>query len=287
MKKILNKLSLLSCISIVVVGGCQTTGGGSPSTSYEAFNSTAQKTSTLSGVVQQSNGTTGAKKLLSVSGSLTHNTDGTTVDDGSYKLVDSDGADSKMVISDGTSTLQYKGNFTGDYKYARTFQQSYAVDGVSYDTTGIIGIATRAENMPKSSVATYTGEAEAVVIIENAGFDLKSGTSSVSADFGTGKVSVTLNGFTGADLQQNQNGTIPIDEIKITDMTISGNGFSGGTVTTLKSGNVVDVIGSNVSQTSQGSFFALNEDGAAPAEVGGLVLMQGDTGLISGTYLAK
>lgn len=284
MQKLYSKISILASCALLIVAS-----GGEPNSEglYELYSSTAAKTSVLSGSTQQANNASGALKLLSVSGSLVHNSGKLNVDDGNYSLTDDNGPDSKKIFTDGGSTLTYNGGFSGSYKYALTYQQAYELNGVTYDANGIIGIATKSADMPTSSSVTYNGEATAVVVTASSGHDLKSGTSQVVANFGTGKASITLNGFTSFNQVTGLAQTAPIDEIKITDISINGNGFSGGTFVTSKSGTTVDITGANSSKTSQSQFYGLNSAGTAPAETGGHVLMQGDDGIISGSYLAK
>lgn len=292
MKKICLKLGLLSCCSLfIVASGGAPTGTSSPTgtslpvvTSYELFNSTVDATGVLGGTAQQTNNTSNSVKLVTLTGSLKHDTRATSISDGSYTLIDANGADGNNLVTDGSSSLEYVGNFSGSYQYAKVFQQSYKTGGIFYDVKGIVGIAA---DIPTSTSATYSGEAEAVVLTSSTGFDLKSGKSEVTADFSTGKVSVTLNGFSAVNQETGVADAAPIDEIKISDMAISGNGFSGGSFETSKAGTVVDITGANSSNASQGRFFGKNSDGTAPAEAGGNIFMKGDSGIISAIYLAK
>lgn len=283
MQNIYKKLGLLASCAIVIIASGEATGPGT----YELYSSTAEATSVLSGSALQASNSTGNLVILPVAGSLTHNTGNLTVDDGDYSLTDPDGPDAQNILTDGSSNLTYNDNFSGTYSSVISYQQNYQVSGTGYDVTGLIGIATKNADIPDSGSTTYTGEATAVVVTNSSGFDLESGTSEVAANFGTGTANVTLNGFTSYSQATGLVAPAPIDEIKITNMTINGNGFTNGTATTLNSGSVVDIIGLNNNQTSIGNFFGLNEAGTGPAEVGGHVLMQGDSGIVTGTYLAK
>lgn len=293
MKNTYLKLVILSSCALSIVATGDTTaggagGGGSDNIgSYELFKSSAAKTSTLNGTAQQIGGSATSRKLLNVSGSLTHNTGSITVKDATYTLTDTNGANANKVISDGTSSLTYSPDFSGDYQFAAPYFQTYKDDTISYDVNGIIGIATKTSDIPTSNSAIYNGEAQAIIITPTSGFDLKSGKSEIVANFATAKVTATLNGFTSTDQTTGLPDFAPIDEIKITDMSISGNQFSSGTISTTLDGKAVNLIGTNSTSTAQGSFFGYNNTDKTPGEVGGHILSYGDAGIISGSYMAK
>lgn len=284
MKNIIIKLGVLAGSAAFIVGS----GGGSVNViSYETFNSSAKETSVLVGVTQQVSGLTGDIKLLGISGSLNHDTGAIGIDDGDYKLTDADGADNNGAISDGQSSLNYKTNFTGNYKYARQYEQNYQIDGVSYDSFGIMGIGTLAADMPKVGTASYSGEAEALAAIGDKGYDLKTGTSVLNANFATGKTSLSLSKFSAFDQTTGLATIAPIDEIKVTDMAIVDGKFSGGKIETYNQTILVNVMGENPISTSEGAFFGLDNADNTPVETGGRVLMQSEDSIISATYLAK
>ncbi|MEL6748914.1 MAG: transferrin-binding protein-like solute binding protein [Pseudomonadota bacterium] len=297
-KNLLTSIFILPALFIAgLLTGCggggsgvkPSTGGGTvTSPSYENMSSTADATSTLAGSGIRSNGTSGAIDLVNTSGSLKHDTGATTLNDGTYTLTDSDGFNASNVMSDGSSTLTSDGTqgFSGTYEYVRAYNQTYISGGVTYDTTGIYGIATNASDMPTSGSATYTGEATGVVVTATQGFGLSSGTSTVNADFGAGTVNVTLNGFTATDQATGNAATAPIDTISVNGMTISGNGFSGGTATTSNGGTTTSVTGANTTSNPQGHFFGYDSANSRPDEVGGNVLIQGDDGRVIGTFIA-
>lgn len=285
MKNIYVKLGVLSSCAILLVASGGAAGGGGGS--YELFSSSANKTSILVGSAQQANNKTGGLALVAISGTVKHDTGATTVKDPTHTMTDADGPDSKKILSDANGTLTYSSNFVGPYIYAAGYKQSYKEADVSYDVNGIIGIATQTGDMPTSGTTTFNGEAEVLLVTATSGFDLKSGKSKIEANFGTGKLTATLNGFTSIDQTTGLPGAAPIDEVKISDMSISGNGYSGGTFATTKAGTAVDVVGANAVKSAQGSFYGQNSAANGPAEVGGHVLMKGDGGIVSGSYLAK
>jgi hypothetical protein len=69
-------------------------------------------------------------------------------------------------------------------------------------------------------------------------------------------------------------------------MRISGNGFEGGTVQTMNGGTVVNITGSGTSSSAQGSFFGYDANASAPDEVGGVILQQGNGGVVAGAFIA-
>jgi hypothetical protein len=106
------------------------------------------------------------------------------------------------------------------------------------------------------------------------------GTSNIVAIFaGNGSVNATLNGFA------NDSGAAPIDTIKLQNMTIAENSYSGGTIVTELNGQTVDATGGGTS-AAKGTFFGYTASGQ-PAETGGVFIKTGDAGQISGAFLGK
>ena len=89
-----------------------------------------------------------------------------------------------------------------------------------------------------------------------------------------------MTGFTATERATGNAATAPVDTISATGMTIAGNRFSGGTVTTTNGGAAVNVTGANTTTTAQGAFFGYDAAASAPDEVGGLFLHQGDDGTV-------
>lgn len=261
-------------------------GGGTPAPPprYETLDSAAAKTSTLGGVALRSNGTSGALDVVTTSGRTTHNTGNTIITDGTYSLTDVDGFNGGNALTDRISTIT--ADLASGYEYATAYDQSYQSGGVTYDSRGVAGVVISGSDMPKTGSATYSGDAQAQVVVAAQGFDLSNGKSTVSADFATGRVDVTMTGFTATDQKTGNAATAPIDTISATGMSISGNGFSGGTVTTSNAGTTVNVTGANTTTTAQGAFFGYDAAASAPDEVGGLTLQKGDDGIVTGGFIA-
>ena len=283
-------IKLVCATSLGALAACGGSDSGDPRVAeLQTLASTEDTSSVLGGSSLQSNGTTGALVLATATGTLQHNTGGTTLDDGTYALTDTNGTNSANQLSDGKSTLTAGlDGFTGSYAFTESYEQAYTVDGVSYDSTGIFGIIIDARDMPASGKATFTGEALGTVNIASDGFDLTGGTSTVTATFNGegGTVDLVMGAFTSTSQSANTTSTNPIDTISAIGMVIDGNGFSGGTITTALTGEDVDILGGSATSAAAGSFFGYNSDDAQPDEVGGVVLMQGDAGLVTGAFIA-
>lgn len=274
-------------------GGGSAAGGGTPP-SYEALSSTAATTSTLGGVALRSNNTSGALGIVATSGTTTHNTGNTTITDSTYSLTDADGFNGGNTLTDGTSTITTNTSIlSGTYEYVTIYDQTYTSGGDTYDSIGIGGVITSASDVPTAGSATYTGDAAGLVVTATQGFDLENGTSTVTADFAAGTVNTTMSGFAATDQVTGNAATAPIDTISVTGMTITGNGFSGGTVATTNGGAAINVTGANTTTAAQGAFFGYNGTQtapsgtiAAPDEVGGIILMEGDGGIVISNFIA-
>lgn len=254
------------------------TGGDTETPSYETLDSDAATTSTLGGVAWRLNESTGVLDLQTVSGTTTHDTGATTVTDGTYTLTDPDGLDENGVLTDGEVELETVAAVLETYEYVTVYALEYTSGGTPYSSTGVGGVITSASDVPTTGSATYTGAAGASVVTPGQNLVLEDGTSRVSADFAAGEVDVTLD--------YSNNLAAPIDMIEVTDMAISGNGFSGGTVAVTNGGTAVTFTGANTETAAQGAFFGFDAAISAPDEVGGIVYQRGDTGAVLGNFVA-
>lgn len=278
-----------SCIALVLAA-C---GGGADHPEISAMAppttglyATGEKVSTLGGVSIRTSGETGELQMLILSGSKDHNTGPTTVTDGKYILTDKDGFNSFGTISDGHSNLSIQA-MPYNFVSLAAFDQSYSVGDVGYNSTGIIGIITEPSDVRTKDSVMYSGQAEALIVTSSQGFALH-GKSTVEAEFsGIGKVHVTLDGFTATDLTTGTTTLAPIDTISVTDMTISENRFSEGFITTSSGGATLSVTGANTSAVAEGMFFGYDSNIYAPDEVGGMILIEGEDGIIVGRFVAE
>lgn len=239
----------------------------------------------LGGVSVRSSGANGELQLLTLSGSKNRNTRATTVSDGTYILVDGDGFDQSHKITDGEASLSLSAN-APNFTSSRSFAQTYFINGITFDSVGVIGVVTGAGGMPTAGTATYRGQSELLAFSTEAGISMK-GQSTIVANFGdAGRVNVTLNGFIATDLVTGARTTSPVDVVNVNDMVISGNSFSGGTITTIQGNAVVSLTGANTTAAASGAFFGLNSTLTGPDEIGGVILVQGDDGALLGNFVA-
>ena len=276
MLSLIRRFGILATLPLLAAcGGSATT----TPTVYQAFAGTDASNSVIGG-----NGIKNSQ-LVTLSGDYQHDSGALTVTDGTYTLTDSDGFDADDVAKDGVSTLRANtSSFAGTYEFARPFVQSNAGGA---DVFGVLGLETAASDMPQSITATYVGEATGVIDTGSQGFTLSDGTSHIVANFDIGTVNVTMSDFNIVDVFTEASVTGPIDEISITGMLISGNTFRNGTITTRLNGATVDLIGNNAQRNAAGSFLGITSDGTRPDEVGGAVLLQGDSGLVNGLFVAN
>lgn len=280
-------------IAILALSACNTTSTDASNpltanaTGYETLASDAEVTSTLGGVALKFKENPDVVTLSSSSGTLTHNTGTITIDDGTYELIDDDGFAANGLLSDGLSVLiaTPAQGFSSSYEYARVYNQGYLDGTTPYSVVGVYGIVTSATDMPSSGSASYTGEAEGSYTDGTTNYDLDNGTSSVEANFATGFVDVTMEGF---DVVERDTGTaadVGFNGVNITGMSTSGNQFTGGTITTRSDGTLVQIIGTQTQETAIGRFFGLDSSNN-PDEVGGIGYLAGSDGSVSTIFLA-
>jgi hypothetical protein len=166
----------------------------------------------------------------------------------------------------------------GDYENAATFSQS--------DAVGIVGLATPLTDLRTNGDASFEGGASGFVITAKNGIDLIKGRSVVDVVFGVNSVSVTLDQFEGVSQITGLVVDSPITEMILNNATIANGGFSGGTLVLRDDSGSVDLTGAGTKTLSQGQFFGLDADGTTPDEVGGIVLSEGASGIVFGTFIA-
>jgi len=295
----------IACISLTLaLSGCnetiadfagQTPPGGTATATPTAIQSTptltdtGDTTSVLAGVAAYYGKPTLA--FMETSGTLTHKTGATTLRDDNVTLNDADGVGQTgnvKVLSDATSRLLINDtNFAGSYDYVRPYTTSYDIGSTKEVIKGVYGISTTTAQMPTSGSASYTGDANVDVAVVGAQYTMI-GKSKVDANFATGKVDVVGNGFTAFVVGGGSTPTSasPVDEIKVTGMTVTGSRFSGGLATTSKNGAVVDIRGAGPKDQAAGVFYGYDDANAIPDEVGGIVNITGASGQVHMIFLA-
>ncbi len=236
-------------------GGADSNGsnmGGTPSGPsqiYLTIDDTTAATSRLGGAI--SNGTT----VEGTTGTITHNT--------------------QSFVASGVSGAQMLGMTSGFNLSAFDFATDVALDT---SRVAIVGVTTATADMPTSGLATYSGE-----------FRGNLGTSG-SPTFTTlnwdADIQVGFAGNGDVDMTFAGSGSSVIDTIRIQNATISGNTFSGGTLTT----SIGGAPPNNVTGTSvdmNGAFFGYDETLTIPAEVGGAMASSGGGNTLNGVFITS
>ncbi|OUD10624.1 hypothetical protein BVC71_03790 [Marivivens niveibacter] len=272
--------------SLTACGGTTIEDFFSVSSTYAALNDTAgttsTTTSTMGGVAVRVSSASDDADIVGMSGSLNHNTGKVVINDGQYSLVDSDGFDYYGYATDGSgeAVLLVYAYATQTYDYASVFAETYTVGGVNYYLTGVGGIVTQEGDMPNSGYAVYTGDAAGLGADSLGDFDLYGGTATASAYFGQGgSVDLEITDLIlddGTDLY-------PAGGIAFTDMTIDGNGFSGGEMT--ENFNYI-VVGTGGEGTAEGTFFGWDQGNGTPDEIGGVILFESSDSAIYLDFIA-
>ncbi|MGH1424962.1 MAG: transferrin-binding protein-like solute binding protein [Pseudooceanicola sp.] len=279
---------------VMIVSACGGGGGGTTKTPiippYETLASNAASTSALKGTAVRYSSPGGfVPDNVSVSGNLTHSTGAISFTDGTTSLSDPDGRNANGSYTDGRNRLSTDGStgISAGYEYVTLFH----FFGPGSDSHGVYGIPTQTSDVPTLGSATYQGRANVAAFklnILRGDFvaNMNNGDSAVKADFESGTVDVEMNNFRSTDLYGNIS-TAPLDEMTTTGMTISGNEFSGGTVTTRLNGQQVDIAGSGATQSASGVFYGYDPSISAPDEVGGQALISdGDAIHVRGVFVA-
>lgn len=272
-------------VSLIGLAGCGGGGGGGGAGAYEPLVSSAPVTSTLGGVSVRVSAS--GVRLVDVTGTTNHASGATTISDGVYTLIDSDGADGNYTLTDGTAIFDAPAPGTlGTQSYTYVGGYSFSYPGISSRVVG--GVITQAADMPTGGSASYFGDAQGGYSTGVQSVFLEGGTASVAVDFGGGLVDVAMTGFSGKTAGSGAPVATPlVDAITATGMTISGNRFSGGTVTLSRGGTALTPTGSNPTDSAAGAFFGLDAATGQPAEVGGAVVSTGTQRAIYGMFVAK
>lgn len=280
-----SKLSLLPALCLSVAG-C----GSSVSPRYEEIRSSADASSKLKAAALRFDENF-TPELTTASGSIKHDTKEVELSDDLYILEgEADFADDGTItLTDGSSFLISDGTqgFREDYEYVIAYNQFYSAGGQDYFVYGVGGIATEESDLPSGGTAIYRGEAAGEIETTSHDIDMNDGSSTVTADFGSGTVDVEMTDFIIFDVEA---GSIvargPIDTIAFKDMVMDGNGFSGGDWHTTLDGTQVDLTGANTTAAAGGNFFGYDSSIAGPDEVGGITLIVGDEGVVATAFIS-
>jgi hypothetical protein len=279
----------LGTIACTPLDSTRTTGGVTNDPNYLplASKTTATTTRTLGGVALKLQTVPTRVTLTTSSGTLDHASGATTLNDGTYTLIDPNGYTANGLLTDGVSTLfsTPAQGFTGNYDYARAYSQTYIISDQPYVATGIYGVVTSEPDMPSTGSAVFNGKAQGSYSKGTSNFDLKNGTSKITADFASGNIDVSVDSYTITNRETGVSSNIGFNSVQISGMRVFGNTFSGGAITTLNNGTLVEIVSENTQQTAIGRFFGLNTAGI-PDEVGGIGYLQGSDGTLTTIFLA-
>ena len=220
-------------------------------------------------------------ETLAVLGLDTSGTPGTTAQTGTFnqnsnRITGSDLAgdtNSSLTFSDLTGGGRVLFSTPNGQRFSRIFDNT----GTGGSSLGVVGMVPRTTDVPGSNTVTYSGSSVVSIADSSGVYDL-AGTASVTANFGTGNVDVTLGSLSGTQQVTGgaTNAVSNVTTVSITGATISGAGFSGG---------AVSATGFNTSgtQSHEGSFFG----NSGVQEAGGVVAVDGSTTDILGLYLTN
>ncbi|MEL6571198.1 MAG: hypothetical protein AAFQ64_06055 [Pseudomonadota bacterium] len=142
----------------------------------------------------------------------------------------------------------------------------------------IVGVATETEDVRSTGTAAFTGDFAAQLVDSSLGpvATTLNWDVDIQVNFASnGDVDLTFEGG-GSDL---------IDTIRISNATIDGSTFSGGTLQTLNDGATRNIAGTDVAL--EGAFFGYDNSLQLPGEAGGAVQASDADTVISGVFIAQ
>ncbi len=296
-KTLAKTLPFISALFVVAAcsGDAPSLSGEWPSThvpqSYEGVRSQAASTSPLGGVALNtvSSALGSSTSIVAMSGSLTHNTKRTELNDGTYVFVDADGPNATHRLADAAGVtgsiylntqFQYVSNFS-------TYRPLAA--GESVFNSGYVGMVTASTDIPSAGGAAYRGESFLSYIPNTgSGISYRNGTSAITVDFATGTADIVLGNYDYFTRGPGSTplATAPFDEIVGVGIVLNGARLSGGTWQTLDSGATVSVVGTNQTALSSGAFYGYDTRISAPDEVAGVLLLGGTSAVVTGSFVA-
>lgn len=240
----------------------------------------ATGTQTLAGTAVQVNATTGRGALTTTSGTLTAPTGATVLGDGTATLNDPNGYDVESKLSDGAVVLSaYSGT---RFQNMSPYESVYVAGGTTFNTEGVYGPVTDPVALAgvTSGSATYRGQSYGT-LTTSGGTTRLIGTSRVTADFAADTVTAGAEDIRGLNSSTGGQFVTSVTSMEATGMTLSGNRFSGGTVT-INGAGASTVTGSGTNTAAAGHFFgpleAVQATQALPLEAGGAILAEGADG---------
>ncbi len=227
-----------------------------------------------------------------ISGQIDHGNKIIDITSNDLTIIDENGFDRYGNISHNGITLtnETRSTFDAQYDYVNYYYYENPSDQIFDRHLITAGIITREDDVPTDGTAVYHGEAAAIYQHDSYADTfhyLNEGTSTVTANFGSGLVTAELSNFASVqDSDRNALSDSLIDSIIVRDMEIRENTFFGRDIEIYKDGVEINFIASSGSGRSHGAFFGYDENNQIPDEVGGVIYTAGSDSYVEAVYLA-
>lgn len=288
--------STTALCAALLVAGCG--GGGdneafvfSPATGatsgkvYYALDSQVAATSQLGGISLVVNETDNTIELREADGTLVHATGEVTINNGVISFSDPNGADGNDRLTDGVVTAEYYQ--VGDFLSLMDLE--FTSGGDDYYVMTVGGIVTQPEDFPRNrsrsnDLAIYVGSSAGVVLTDSETTRIQ-GDARGQVIFAAGSVNLTMDNFTATTLNGSPT-TTQVGSIQ-TVMWFNGTSFESDNVGIRGTdGSLINPTGSNTTDHALSNLYGLNATGT-PDELGGIVLIEGDDGIIFADFIGQ
>ncbi|NRB01090.1 MAG: hypothetical protein HRU32_14990 [Rhodobacteraceae bacterium] len=277
-------VTLLASLAACGGSGSDDLGGGGPNTvfTYQTFDSTVPGDSNVRAVGLDRDSGGLVVSVDNLAGLLSRQNQSLRI---AGLIVDNDGISGNQ-WSDGSTTVTQINSapFTGQYD----FFVPVTVNSGGFATPYLIGVVSRAQDLPSGGTASFTGQSLVTAILSGAGTGGSSfeamGEVTLTANFAANTVSAVMSSLTGSGAT--------FDSVEIGNMVIQNSGgdavFASGAGTTFAASNgggAVDPIGTVSDIQATGAFFG--GDAQGPLEAGGTFNVVGADGQVFGVFAAE
>ena len=280
---------------IVLLSACSGGGGGA----LESLNQVPYPEVTtdkfqkfdLAGVGFRINSGTGAIQETTASVKSGQYVSAMSVSDGAVTLSDSDGPTASGIVRDSAQPLAVAQlGRSGGYAYVMPMTMSYYQGGEEFYSLAMVGVQTRAQDMPTSGAALYSGTSRVESMTSDGAYTHPGSRSLVYADFDDGTADVTLVLGPQVDRATGREVDRVISYVQVADMEMDGARFAGGTLV-LQNEFLIPIMGSlssGATLTANGGFFGLDHEAGRPAEVAGHVMAvnEAEEWVVLGSFMA-
>lgn len=278
-----SKSCALCLAATIALGACSSSGSSNAaSQTYEALDSNANVESVLAGAALVRNASTGAANVEALTGQIAHRAGSIEITDQNHTISDETGFNGSGQLQ-GAGSILTQISTNAAFAYLFLFNETYQSGGTNFDSTGVIGVETADADIPANGSQTFEGEAFGIYATASSGFDLTDGTAEITANFGSGTVELRLFDFVATNQFTGAQADAPIGVIEVTDMSIEGSAFSGGTIVV---DGTTDFAGATATQEAQGSFYGYDSREGSPDEVGGVISAEGSDAVLFGVFAA-